>query len=75
MSKPTDSEILDVVLVRGPINTYVVRNWLGTQFKGIKTDYVLRRLKKLEKAGRVRRHPTAYAVQICWAIAAPKESK
>lgn len=50
--------------------TYVVANSLRMDgYKGLKTDYVRRRLEKLERAGRVKRVPSIYARMICWAPA------
>lgn len=67
MSKPTDAEIL-ATLKGDQIMTYVVANKLRRKYHPLKTDFVLRRLKALEAAGKVRRVPTVYAVQICWAL-------
>jgi DNA-binding HxlR family transcriptional regulator len=75
-SQPADNEILDLLLSRGEMMTYVVRNWLCNKHRGLETPLVLRRLKSLEKAGRVVRVPTSYVRQIRWGIAlAQKESK
>ncbi|MBD8531514.1 MULTISPECIES: hypothetical protein [unclassified Massilia] len=71
MRKPTDGEITDLLLVRhGSIMpTYVVKNWLRAKYPKLQTAWVLRRLKALEKAGKVVRTPSNYATMICWAIA------
>jgi hypothetical protein len=52
------------------IMTYVIRNILAMEhgFRGLKTSAILSRLKRLERAGRVRRVPTSYAVMLCWAL-------
>lgn len=66
MSKPTDEEIIQVLRDHGNCMTYVVTHWLQDNYRGIKTAYVLRRLKKLEALGAVKRVKSSYAVQICW---------
>lgn len=66
MSKPTDEEIIHVLRDHGNCMTYVVTHWLRDKYNGIKTAYVLRRLKKLEALGAVKRVKSSYAVQICW---------
>lgn len=69
MSKPTDEEIIQVLRDHGNCMTYVVTHWLRDKYKGTKTAYVLRRLKKLEALGAVKRVESSYAVQICWEAA------
>ncbi|MCY3415849.1 hypothetical protein KIN67_03595 [Citrobacter freundii] len=69
MSKPTDEEIIQVLRDHGNCMTYVVTHWLRDKYKGAKTAYVLRRLKKLEALGAVKRVKSSYAVQICWEAA------
>ncbi|QLZ42322.1 MULTISPECIES: hypothetical protein [Citrobacter] len=69
MSKPTDEEIIQVLRDHGNCMTYVVAHWLRDKYKGTKTAYVLRRLKKLEALGAVKRVKSSYAVQICWETA------
>lgn len=70
--KPTDDEIVAAVKERGWGGiTSMIRNTLvlnRTLDPRIGTPYVLRRLKKLEKVGRIRRRPSCYVVQICWEI-------
>ncbi|ECP8397406.1 hypothetical protein L6M23_003048 [Salmonella enterica subsp. enterica serovar Matopeni] len=66
MSKPTDEEIIQVLAERGNCMTYFVTNVLRRQFWPLDTDYVLRRLKKLESAGKVKRVKSAYKTQLCW---------
>ena len=73
--KPSDDEVVAAVAKRGRGVTYVIRNILIMDKKldpQIGTPYVLRRLKALEKAGRVERAPTSYAVQICWQTMEPR---
>ncbi|ELP5232506.1 hypothetical protein R1Z32_001381 [Citrobacter freundii] len=69
MSKPTDEEIIQVLRDHGNCMTYVVTNWLRDDHRSLQTAYVLRRLKKLEAIGVVKRVKTSYAVQICWEAA------
>lgn len=69
MTTPTDNEILEVLRDHGRCMTYVVTNWLHYNYRGIKTAYVLRRLKKLEAAGKVHRVKSVYKTQICWEAA------
>lgn len=71
---PTDGEIMDVLVVRsGGINpTYYIKNCLRRKFPSVKTPWLLRRLKAMEKAGKVRRVPSDYATMICWDVAAAK---
>jgi hypothetical protein len=67
---PTDDDILAVISERGgPSMTYVIRNWLRSKGFRVETPWVLRQMKRLERAGRVQRVPTSYAVQICWRVA------
>lgn len=49
--------------------TYVVYNILRREhgMRDVKTPRVLRSLKRLEAAGKVKRVPTSYAVMISWA--------
>lgn len=69
MSKSIDEEIIQVLRDHGNCMTYVVTHWLRDKYKGIKTSYVLRRLKNLEALGAVKRVKSSYAVQICWEAA------
>lgn len=50
----------------GRCMTYVVTNWLRDKYRTLKTAYVLRRLKKLEFDGKVKRVNSSYIRQICW---------
>ncbi len=72
MKTLTDDLILQAMRARPQqIMTYVIRNILAMEhgFTGLKTSEVLRHLKRMERAGRVRRVPTSYAVMIGWALA------
>lgn len=66
----SDQEILDVVGGWGGHGcmTYIARNILSRNHSHLLTSAVLRRLKRLEKQGRVKRVKSAYSVQICWAV-------
>ncbi|WP_196093819.1 hypothetical protein [Citrobacter sp. Res13-Lact-LER2-35-b] len=69
MSKPTDEEIIQLLADYGNCMTYFVTNVLRRKYWPLNTGYILRRLKKLEAAGKVRRVKSNYAVQICWEAA------
>lgn len=65
--KPTDDQIIAELSAWGrDAMTYVVANRLRSKRYNVRTDWVLRQLKRLERAGRVERVPSVYAVQICW---------
>lgn len=67
---PDDAAILSAVTAFGSrAMTYVVANHLRSLRFNVRTDWVLRRLKRLEIEGKVVRVPSPYAVQICWAPA------
>jgi hypothetical protein len=67
VAKPTDEQILAALRGGGRCMTYVVANRLSMlKHRGFDTAFVLRRLKVMEKAGKVERVQTSYAVQICW---------
>lgn len=68
MNKPTDEEIIKVLTDHGRCMTYVVTNWLRDKYWTLDTAYVLRRLKKLEISGKVRRVKSVYKTQICWDV-------
>lgn len=72
----SDQEILDAVGSWGSHGcmTYVARNILSRNHAHLLTSAVLRRLKKLEKQGRVKRVKSCYSVQICWALVEPEGS-
>lgn len=64
---PTDEQIIAEIGAFGPdAMTYVIANRLRSRRFNVRTDWVLRQLKRLEKAGRVHRVPSIYAVQLCW---------
>ena len=69
MSKPTDEEIIQVLSEHGKCMTYVVTYWLRRKHKSTNTAYALRRLKKLEAIGVVKRMKSSYKTQICWGLA------
>lgn len=69
MSKPTDEEIIQALTAHGRCMTYVMTNILRRKYWPLDTAYILRRLKRLEEAGKVRRVRSSYAVQICWEAA------
>ena len=70
MGEPTDDDIIRAMTTHGSrAMTYVIRNVLWTNGFRRETPWILRQLKRMERAGRVRRVPTSYAVQICWAVA------
>lgn len=66
MSKPTDEEIVQVLIEHGSCMTYAVTHWLRYKYRPLNTAYVLLRLKKLESARKVQRVKSAYKTQICW---------
>ncbi|HGW5506440.1 TPA: hypothetical protein ACNH1V_000456 [Citrobacter koseri] len=66
MSNITDEEIIEVLEGHGRCMTYFVANILRRVYFPLDTAYVLRRLKKLEAAGKVQRVKSSYVVQICW---------
>ncbi len=68
MTTITDEQIIKVLTDHGRCMTYVVANWLRDFDKKIETPSVLRRLKKLEKAGKIQRVKSVYKTQICWGV-------
>lgn len=66
MSKPSDDEIIQVLTEHGDCKTYQVAYWLRLKYRLLDTAYVLRRLKRLERAGKVHRVKSSYMTQICW---------
>lgn len=79
MAKPTDDQI--VAAMYGRLMTYVIANILRREkgFKLLDTAFVLRRLKAMEKNGRVKRMPSSYSRQLCWSeadsVAAPQKKE
>ena len=70
-AKPSDGDIHDVLVIRSgeTMPTYYIKNILRRRWPGLQTAWVLRRLKALEKAGKVRRVASNYAQMICWDVA------
>lgn len=68
MSRATDEEIIQVLTEHGPCMTYVVAYWLKRKNDSVNTAYTLRRMKKLEEAGKVRRGKSGYKTQLCWEV-------
>lgn len=68
ISDISDDQIIQVLKSHGRCMTYVVTNWLRDFDKKIDTPAVLRRLKKLEKAGKVQRVKSTHKTQICWGV-------
>jgi hypothetical protein len=72
MSDKLDNDIIDVLSARHTAMTYVVANWLRSGHReyrfSLKTSQVLRRLKALERSGKVQRVPSVYVVQLCWRL-------
>lgn len=68
--KPTDAEILEVLKQRAGTMTYHLANIIRfDKRKAVQTEFVLRRLKALEKSGAVVRVKSTYATQLCWGLA------
>ena len=75
MVNPTDEQIIEQIDVWGPdAVTYVIANRLRSKRFPVRTAWVLRQLKRLEKAGKVERVPSIYAVQLCWRPTPSRES-
>lgn len=78
MRKITEEEVISVLADRGNCMTYHLAN-ITTSRRGYKdhvqTPQMLRLLKKMEIAGKVKRVKSVYAVQICWALAEQQEVK
>jgi len=62
-----DTEIMKVLTGSGRTPTYAVRNLIA-RVVNVKTPVVLRRLKKLELDGKVKRVKTDYKVMLCWSL-------
>lgn len=67
-TKPTDEQILAAMAGHGGSMTYVIGSRLRDRTGGPDTAFILRRLKTMEKAGRVKRICSSYQVQLCWAV-------
>jgi hypothetical protein len=65
---PRDEDILAIIAERpqGTL-TYVIRNGLRQDGKGeFPTSWILRRLQRLQRQGKVERVPTPYAAHASW---------
>lgn len=66
---PTDDEIFAAIREWGNSSmTYVIKNRLRSRGFPVETPWVLRQMKRLERAGKVKRASSSYAVQICWRV-------
>jgi hypothetical protein len=73
---PSDEMIIAQIGTWGPdAMTYVIANRLRNRFPAIRTDWVLRQLKRLERQGRVARCSSNYAVQLCWRVPHPNQGE
>lgn len=65
----SQEQVLEAVWEHGRSGrmTYVLRNILAEGRPGLTTPPILRALRRLEKAGKVQRVGSPYAVQLCWA--------
>src|SRR5208337_4605779 len=62
-----DAAVLAILRRHGRMVSYVIRNWLAYEDEArVPTARVLAALKRLEKAGAVKRAPSSYAVMISW---------
>lgn len=68
MIEITDEQIIKIISERNNCMTYVVAYCLRRMDESIKTPTVLRRLKKMEVAGKIKRVKSIYKVQICWSL-------
>ncbi|WP_292633341.1 MULTISPECIES: hypothetical protein [unclassified Novosphingobium] len=72
MLHPTDAQILAAVGKWGNRSmTYAVRNVLQMAGFKVETAWLLRRLKRLEREGKVVRVSSGYAIQLCWSVPTP----
>lgn len=72
---PTDEQIIAAVTAWGnDAMTYVIANRLRSRGFNVGTDWVLRQMKRMERAGAVKRVATSYAKQLCWGIAQGAQS-
>jgi len=73
-ARPTDEQILGAMVKYGRSynSTAIIRNILATaefgRFDDLNTSHVLYRLKKLERAGKVRRVNAPYNVHHFWEV-------
>lgn len=70
MSASFNLDVLRTLHAHGPngIMTYVIANWLSAGRKRVPTSKVRRALERMERAGSVKRVPSVYSRQICWAV-------
>lgn len=71
MAKITECEVMSVLEGHGNCMTYQLANIITAKrgYKDhVKTPQALHFLKKMEKAGKVKRVRSVYAVQLCWAL-------
>ncbi len=64
-----DQEVIDYLLGGGRGQaTYVIRNVLARTGNRplLTTRQVLRKMKRLEREGRVKQSPSSYMVMLCW---------
>lgn len=65
--KPTDAELIAQLRKWGNRSpTYALRNGLAMDGFDVGTPWVLRQMKRLEKADRVERVPSTWAVMLVW---------
>ncbi|MDW9478658.1 hypothetical protein GOB57_08065 [Sinorhizobium meliloti] len=62
----TDEQVLAALKESPRSATYVIKNILREVDRAVTTPQVLRALKRLQKAGKVREVPTNYAVMLTW---------
>ncbi|HAT2610217.1 TPA: hypothetical protein I8235_003228 [Kluyvera intermedia] len=71
MVKPTEEEVITLLEYHGNCMTYQLANLIfANRFyqNPVTTSQVLRLMKKMEAAGKVKRVKSVYAVMICWAL-------
>ena len=66
-NKPQDRDILAAAGAGNGSNmTYVIKNRLQSAGFSVQTPWILRQMKRLERAGEVERVSSPYLKQICW---------
>lgn len=71
MAEPTEQEVIELLEYHGNCMTYQLANLIFANrfYKNpVTTSQVLRLMKKMEVAGKVKRVKSVYAVMICWAL-------
>ncbi len=70
MNANFDTDVMRTLHARGPngMMTYVIANCLSAGRKRVPTSKVRSALERLERVGAVKRVPSVYARQICWAV-------